>query len=65
MRAIQLVCYYTRTPAPEADRARIQAKINEFEVKMKAAQLKGEHALASSYSHSIMVLKGNCRPVRG
>ena len=27
MRAIQLKCYYTQAPAPEADRVRIQAII--------------------------------------
>lgn len=65
MRAIQLKCYYTQAPAPEADRVRIQARIDEFQKKIEEAYLAGDLIMVGSYEHSIACLKGERRMPRG
>jgi hypothetical protein len=65
MRAIQLKCYYTQKPAPEADRIRIQARIDELRKKVEEAYAKGDLIMIGSYEHSIACLKGERRMPRG
>lgn len=62
MRAIQLSCYYTGKPAPEADRIRIQAKIDELEAELSREQDPTEQ---TALRHRIGCLKGNFRMPRG
>lgn len=62
MRAIQLVCYYTKAPAPEADRIRIQANIDRIKSQRDACQ---SQTLRSSYDFSIMALEGKVKMPRG
>lgn len=65
MRATQLKYYYTQKPAPEADRIRIQARIDEFREKIKELYTKADLVMIGSFEHSIMVLQGKLPPVRG
>lgn len=65
MRAIQLKCYHTGRPAPEADRQRIQARIDEFEKKVEEAYANADLIMISGYQHSIACLKGERRMPRG
>jgi hypothetical protein len=62
MRAIQLKCYYTGKPAPEADRIRIQARIDALEEQILVAET---DTMKSSLRWSIGCLKGNHRMPRG
>lgn len=61
-RAIQLVDYYTKKPAPEADRIRIQAKIDELQTKLDREECKSRQ---TSLNWSIGCLRGNYRMPRG
>lgn len=62
MRAIQLKCYYTGKPAPEADRVHIQANIDRLEAQLAQETRETQR---SSLQHSIGCLKGFYRMPRG
>jgi hypothetical protein len=62
MRAIQLVDYYTKKPAPEVDRVRIQARIDELEIEFAAEKNETER---TNLRWRIGCLKGNHRMPRG
>lgn len=62
MRAIQLKCYYTQAPAPEADRVRIQVTIDRLQAELEAETDETER---NSLRHRIGCLKGNHRMPRG
>jgi hypothetical protein len=60
----QLIDYWTRQPAPEAQRREIQARIDRMLVDAAEADAQGKCVLAGSYRHSVLILKGNLPPVR-
>lgn len=62
MRAIQLVDYYTKAPAPEVDRVRIQGRIDALTVELAAETNPTER---SNLQWRIGCLKGNHRMPRG
>lgn len=62
MRATQLKCYYTQKPAPEADRVRIQARIDAIQAELDRETNPTEQ---SNLRWRIGVLKGNHRMPRG
>lgn len=62
MRAIQLVDYYTKKPAPEVDRVRIQARIDELEAEIRRTNDVTE---CSNLQWRIGCLKGYHRMPRG
>lgn len=62
MRAVQLKCYFTQAPAPEADRVRIQANIDRLEAQLAQETRPTQR---SSLQHSIGCLKGLYRMPRG
>lgn len=62
MRAIQLRDYWTGQPAPEADRIRIQSKIDELGAEIKTSPSETER---QALSHRIAILRGGLPPLRG
>lgn len=62
MRAIQLVDFYTKTPAPETDRVRIQGRIDALTAELATETNPTER---NNLQWRIGCLKGNYRMPRG
>lgn len=62
MRAIQLKDFHTGAPAPEADRIRIQTKIDQLETELDAETCETER---NALRHRIACLRGDRRMPRG